>query len=95
MQNIPNDSQQSRDRDDKKRGQQQPDQIPCDKDIESLSKDKQIDASIDAVDDVVPVVVRPGHIRFEVLGQGLLLSHVCSDIYSDVLLHLSLIAKIA
>ncbi|KAL5762213.1 hypothetical protein ACOSP7_018477 [Xanthoceras sorbifolium] len=67
---LPNDNQQSLDRDDKKHEHQQPDQTSRDKDNEKLAKDQQPDSSSDADEDVVPVVIRPGHIRFEVSGKG-------------------------
>ncbi|KAK2636606.1 hypothetical protein Ddye_031398 [Dipteronia dyeriana] len=67
---LPKDNQQSLDRDDKKHEHQQPNETSRDKDSEKLSKDQQPDSSSGADDDFVPVVIRPGHIRFEVPGKG-------------------------
>ncbi|KAK3223479.1 hypothetical protein Dsin_010504 [Dipteronia sinensis] len=67
---LPKDNQQSLDRDDKKHEHQQPNETSHDKDSEKLSKDQQPDSSSGADDDFVPVVIRPGHIRFEVPGKG-------------------------
>lgn len=55
-----------------KRNLRIPKEIP-EKDGNKLKEDQQQDQGSDAEDDVVPVVIRPGHIRFEPLGKGLIL----------------------
>lgn len=54
---------------------QQPAPVSQGKDNKRLSDGyQQPDPNGDADDDIVPVVIRPGHIRFEPLGKGLMLS---------------------
>ncbi|TXG53513.1 hypothetical protein EZV62_022682 [Acer yangbiense] len=67
---LSKDNQQSLDRDDRTHEHQQPNETSHDKDSEKLSEGQQPDSSCGSDDDFVPVVIRPGHIRFEVPGKG-------------------------
>lgn len=54
---------------------QQPDTNSYGRDNKNLSEEhQQTDPNSDVDDDVVPVVVRPGHIRFTPLRKGPMLS---------------------